>query len=403
MVKGDRGLSDPVDPELLNIANLAGSYYKAKKIRELLSTEIRKCSEEMAHLSDRGSVVERRLRKELETIEAIESRVAESQRLLDEARVEMRAVEEENARLEIYARDLESKRQTRQDLWIKVVHLDKEVQDGLLRLKTLQEGLIEVCAQKNEVEREVADLEARLTRLEQEITVMRSTRDMIRGQMPEHIDPVVFQDLQGNLSVNLEEYISEVRQRVSTVENEIDALTVKLEEVGKDQETLPVLEKELVEAVGQLADYAAAEEAREAILAGISTMEEELVQLGGQIDTGKLACREFEAGIAELEEALARDKRHELEMSDRIKHFEERLLELEGMDNLPGEIEKLRMEAGRLDINLELDSQYLDAITKVKEDTEAMNTALKVAIAGQREAVSRFERALSKSGEDTLS
>ena len=403
MVKGDRGLSDPVDPELLNIANLAGSYYKAKKIKELLSTEIRKCSEEMAHLSDRGSVVERRLRKELETVEAIELQVAQSQRLLDEARVEMRAVEEENARLEIYARDLESKRKTRQDLRLKVVHLDREVQDGLLRLKTVQAGLLEVCSKKNEVEREVVDMEARLTRLEQEVTVMRSTRDMLRGQMPEHIDPAVFQDLQGNLSVNLEEYISEVRLRVSAVEQEIDALKVKLDGVAKDQQTLPVVEKELVRAVEQLADYAATFEARESILAGIATMEKELVRLGGEIDTGKMAGRELEAGTSELEEALIRNKRLEREMSDRTKHFEDRLLELEGMDNFAAAIAKLRMEAGRLDINLELHSQYLDAITKVKKDTEAMNAALKVAIAGQREAVSRFERALSKSGEDTVS
>ena len=160
MVKGDRGLSDPVDPELLNIANLAGSYYKAKKIKELLSTEIRKCSEEMAHLSDRGSVVERRLRKELETVEAIELQVAQSQRLLDEARVEMRAVEEENARLEIYERDLESKRKTRQDLRLKVVHLNHEVQDGSAKVKDCSSGPARVCSRKNEVEREVVGLEA---------------------------------------------------------------------------------------------------------------------------------------------------------------------------------------------------------------------------------------------------
>ena len=180
-----------------------------------------------------------------------------------------------------------------------------------------------------------------MTRLEQEITVMQSTRDMLRGQMPEHMDPAVFQDLQGNLSINLEEYISEVRLRVSAVEQEIDALKVKLDGVAKDQQTLPVVEKELVRAVEQLADYAATFEARESILAGIATMEKELVRLGGEIDTGKLAGRELEAGTSELEEALIRNKRLEREMSDRTKHFEDRLLELEGMDNLAAAIAKL--------------------------------------------------------------
>ena len=128
MIDDNRGTSDLRDPELLNIANLAGSYYKAKKIRDLILTEIRKCSEEMVHLEDRDTIVGKQLRETLAVIEELELRVAESQRQLDEAQTEMLAAEDENAKIEIYARDLESKRQMLPGLRLRVTHLNKEVQ-----------------------------------------------------------------------------------------------------------------------------------------------------------------------------------------------------------------------------------------------------------------------------------
>ena len=234
-----------------------------------------------------------------------------------------------------------------------------------------------------------------MTNLEREIQVMQSTRDMIKGQMPEHLDPEVFQDLQGNLSINIEEYISEVRLRVSGVENEISSFKMQLAEGAKEKETLLVLEKDLMTAVEELGTYAAVDEARDSILIEVSTMEDELARLGRKTDAGKLESQELESEIGALEEAFMREKQHEREMSGRLKHLEGRTLELAGIDNLADEIEKLRAEAERLDINLEVDSNYLDTMTKVNEDAEAMNAALKAAVEGHRKVVDRFERALN--------
>lgn len=395
MIKDDYGASDFRDPELLNIANLAGSYYKAKKVRDLLLTEIRRCTEEMVHLKDRGAVVGKQLRETLAVIEEIEFRVAESQKRLDEARAEMLAAEDENAKLEIYERDLEGKREILPSLRQQVTLLKKEVQEESLRLKTAQSCYAEACGRKEQIELEVAGLNARLTNLEREIPVMQSTRDMLKGQMPEHLDPEVFQDLQGNLSMNLEEYISEVRLRVSTVENEISSFKMQGAEGAREKETLLLHEKDLVTAVEELGAYAAIDEARDSISTEISAMGDELVRLGRETEAGKLKSQELESEIGALEEAFMREKKHERELLDRLKHLDGRILELEGIDNLADEIEKLRAEAERLDMNLEVDGNYLDTMTKVNEDAEAMNAALKAAVAGHREVVDRFEQALS--------
>ena len=403
MIKDDREASDLRDTELLSIANLAGSYYKAKKVRDLLSTEIRKCNEAMVHLGDRVAVVGKQVHETLEAIEELELRVAESRKQFVEAQAEMLAAEAENAKLEIYAQDLERKRETLPGLRLQLTLLDKEVQKESLKLTAVQSSYAEDCGRKEAIEQEVAGLNTKLARLEEEIAVMQSTRDMLKGQMPEHLDPEVFRDLQGNLSINLEEYISEVRLRVSTADDEISSFKMQLAERETEQESLLVLEKDLVTAVEGLGSYAAINEAKNSILAEVSTMEDALARFGRETGSRKLEIQEIESGTAALEEAFMREKQREREMSDRVKHLDGRILELEGIDNLAEEIDKLRTEAERLDINLEVDSNYLDTMTRVKEDAEAMNTSLTAAIEGHRKVVDRFERALSNREDDALS
>ena len=402
MIRDDSGASDLRDTELLNIANLAGSYYKAKKVRDLLLTEIRKCNEEMVHLRDRGAVVGKQLRETLEAIEEIELRVAESQRRLVEAQAEMVAAEEENAKIESYERDLEGKREMLSSLRQRVTLLNKEVQEESLRLKTVESSYARACSRKEETEQEVGGLDARLSKLEQEITVMQNTRDMIKGQMPEHLDPEVFQDLQGNSSMNLEEYFSEVRLRVSTVENEISSFKMQLDDGAGEHGTLQALEKELVAALDELGDYAAIDEGRDSILMEVSTIGDELARFGLEKDAGKLESQKLESKIDALEEAFTREKQHERELLDRLKHLEGRILELEGVDNVAGVLDKLRTAASGLEINLEVNSKHFDAMIKVKEDAEAMNASLKATVVSNREVVDRFERAISKVEDDTL-
>jgi len=147
---------------------------------------------------------------------------------------------------------------------------------------------------------------------------MQNTRDMLKGQMPEHFDPQVFQDLQGNLSINFEEYMSEVRLKVSTLENEISSHKMQLDEGAREHETLLVLEKDLVKAVDELGDYAVSDEARNSILIEISAMEDEFARLGRDIDAGKLEVQALEPRIAAIEEAFMREKEHERELLDRL-------------------------------------------------------------------------------------
>jgi chromosome segregation ATPase len=401
MTKDDRGVSDLMDKELLNIANLAGSYYKAKKIRDLLSNEIRKCCQEMVHLRDKGDVLAKQLRETRELIEEIELRVAESQRLLGEAHTDLLAAEDENAKIERYVLDLGSKREMLPGLKSQVMLLNKEVQEESSRLNIVQSRHAEACGQREEIEREVAGFDSRLSKLEQEIAVMQSTRDLLKGKMPEHLDPEVFKDLQGRSLINFDAYVSEVQFRVSTVEKEISSLKMQLAEDAGQKETLSALEKELMGAVEEISDHAAIYEDRNSILIEIDTMEDDLVRLGRATDGAKLESQELESGISALEEAFMREKQHERELLDRLKHLDVRILELGDVDNMSDKLDELRTEAARLDINLDMNSKYLDAMTKAKEDAEAMNVSLKAAVAEHREVVDRFERTISNIEDDT--
>jgi len=48
-----------------------------------------------------------------------------------------------------------------------------------------------------------------------------------------------------------------------------------------------------------------------------------------------------------------------------------------------------------------MNTDYLDAMIKVKEDAEVMNASLKAAVVGHREVVDRFDRTIRNIEDDT--
>jgi len=381
-----------MNDELLKLVNMAGFYLQAKKVRDLVTSEIRKYGKEIEHLQDRVDTVKKRLRETMDSVEEIEIRMVESRKQLLEAEAEMRAAEEENTRTEDFQHEVERKRARLPDLKLQVSQLREEVQAQYRQLQVLQSDYHEaVAALKLECEQEVVKFEERLSHLKQELPVMQNTRDIIAGKMPEHFDTGIFQSLRGGLGMNLDDYVGEVSSRLSDLEQEISSLKSRLDEEEREKETLLLLEKDLRVDLESLSADEAIVEAKESILSEVTTLEEDQARLGRESDTRKSELQDLRSGVSDLDEGLRREEERERELSARIEYLNSRARELEKAGNFEDEIKRLVARATRLDIDLEVNSNFHHLMHKIRDDAESTNVSIRGAIADYKEVFDRLK------------
>jgi chromosome segregation ATPase len=311
--------------ELLNLVNLAASYLQAKKVRGLITSEIRWCSKEIAHLKDKAAAVEGQLRETQAAIEARESRVMASQKQLLEAQAEMRAAEKENARIEAFSGEV-----MLPGLRLKVSQLKAGVQQESPRLPAVQSSYQRAAA----------------------------------------------------------------GGRISALVKEIAALTAQLEEEEGERESLLCREQELQLAVKELSSYTALDEARESLSREVKTLEEEQIHLERALEAKKQAWQELESDIRGLDHELKREKGQAQELSGNLAYLESRVQEFGRIKNLGGAMERLEKQVTGLDGDLAVNRAFFGIVGSIRDDTEAMNTALKMAVADYRQVFDKLEGAI---------
>lgn len=373
----NQGTTDLKKKDLVSLVNLAAAYLQAKKVRDLILSEIRQCSKEIEHLRDRIAAVEGQVKETRAAIASIEPGVTESRSQLLGAEAEKRAIEEEAAEIEDFHTDVANKQAMLPGLRLQVAHLKEEVHQEALRREAVQARYREAVVRKQEIAEEVVSLKARLRQLQQEIPIMQNTRDILVGQMPEHFDPQVFQKLQGDQGMNFESFVSEVQNRIAVLKKEIAVFQAQLAEEDRESGALSGREHDLRREVAELSHYADIAAARESVMREVYALEEEQAHQGRALEAQKRELQGLESGISGLDEEISRELRREQELSGRLAYLEARAQVLGGIVNFPERMDKLKRQASRLEISWEVQNSFFGMMNNIREEVEAMNASLR--------------------------
>ena len=379
MKKSNNRIKELRNKKVLNYADKLSSFLSAKKKKAILEADILINNREIEYINYRIEEVQKHLDENKGAINEIEPRIAESRDRLSQIQRERQPVEDEYNRLLDIQKNLEKKQADIKEKRSKITHLTMDIRKATEELEKLEDRDQQALAKKKEIEQEINSHKLRLSRLEEEIEVMTTTRDMISGKMPESINIEEFPSLQGD-EINVEEYVAEVKEVMKKIENEIPTLKAQIDESYILEDSLSSKKEGLQRRVKDLESNIATDEDKESLITKVNTLSEDRERLTHETDINRKEIKNIEAVLMDRENSLKREREIEIDYKERLKYLTKRKQETNAFENIEIEMERLKAKIQRFNVDTEANKNFLDIINKVKEHVESMNMTLETAV-----------------------
>jgi len=382
--------------EILDFVGKVSSYLHAKKKKEILAFEIVNNNKEIEYIRDRIAMVRERLDEKRNAVREIELRMTEPGDKLVSLQSERQAAKDEYARLKDIQRDIEKNPAVLEEKRLQVKDLTQDVRKASKKLEALQSAHQEALTRRNQVKEEIKVHKARVGTLEEEIGVMADTRDILNGRMPERIGVNDFPDFQSDdIEATVRKYVAEVNGTIEDIGNEISALKVQIDERRIEEEALSPKKARLQRRVEKLGSCITTDKDTESLTAEVRGLEQDCDRLGREIKMKGEELKHIEAGITELENGLKREREFESDSMERLEYLTARKREMDAIENIGNEMERLKNEIQRLNAEAEANKNFQDITEHVKEDVEAINRSLRSAVEESKELFRQFHQAVN--------
>ena len=379
MKKSNNRIKELRNKKVLNYADKLSSFLSAKKKKAILEADILINNREIEYINYRIEEVQKHLDENKGAINEIEPRIVESRDRLSQIQRERQPIEDEYNRLLDIQKNLEKKQADIKEKRSKITHLTMDIRKATEELEKLEDRDQQALAKKKEIEQEINSHKLRLSRLEEEIEVMTTTRDMISGKMPESINIEEFPSLQGD-EINVEEYVAEVKEVMKKIENEIPTLKAQIDESYILEDSLSSKKEGLQRRVKDLESNIATDEDKESLITKVNTLSEDRERLTHETDINRKEIKNIEAVLMDRENSLKREREIEIDYKERLKYLTKRKQETNAFENIEIEMERLKAKIQRFNVDTEANKNFLDIINKVKEHVESMNMTLETAV-----------------------
>ena len=378
MKKFNNRIKELRNKEVLNYAKKLSSFLSAKKKKAILEADTLRNNREIEYISYRIEEVQKHLDENKSAISEIEPRIAESRDRLTQIQHDRQPIEDEYNRLLDIQKNLEKKQADIKEKRSKITHLTTDIHKATEELKKLEDRDQQALAKKKEIEQQINSHKSRLSRLEEEIEVMTTTRDMLSGKMPESINIEEFPSLQGD-EMNIEKYVAEVKQVMKKIENEIPTLKTQIDESYILEDSLSSKKEGLQRRVEDLESNIATDEDKESLITEIDSLSEQQEHLTHDIDINRKEIKNMEPVLMDRENSLKKEREIEIDYKERLKYLTKRKQETAAFENIEIEMERLKAKIQRFNVGTEANKNFLDIINKVKEHVESINMTLETA------------------------
>ena len=379
MKEADNRIKELRNKKVLDYADKLSSFLSAKKKKAILEADILRNNKEIEYIGYRIEEAQKQIDQKKDAISELEPRIGESRDRLTQIQRERQPIEDEYNRLRDIQKNLEKKQADIEEKRSKITHLTTDIRKVREELKELEDRDQQALAKKKEIEQKINSHKLRLSRLEEEIEVMTTTRDMLSGKMPDSISIEEFPSLQGD-EANIEEYVAEVKQVMKKMENEIPTLKAQIDESHILEESLSSKKEGLQRRVEDLESNIATDEDKESLVTEIDSLSEQQERLTHEIDINRKEIKNIEPVLTDRENSLKKEREIEIDYKERLKYLTKRKQETAAFENIEIEMERLKAKVQRFKVDTEANKNSLDIINKVKEHVESINMTLETAL-----------------------
>jgi chromosome segregation ATPase len=386
------GMSFLEEKWLQDLVEKVGYQLHVRKKRDILLCEIEKRAGKSEHIQGRIAISRGELERTERTIEALERKLGDSMGESRRLRMEREQEEEKFFRLKEASKDIEKKLAALPRMREEIKKLEGVVQRSTRRLEALRSDHGETLQRKVGLEQACKASKTGIAGLEQEISVMRDTFTLLTGQRPEDFDPETFDAIHDDVEKKVDDFTSEMMGQIEKVKEDTLSLEAQLEEKTAEKRALLLKKGEIQEVVKGLKGQVDGEERAEDI-------EVELNSLKAQEGKTAVDILEKKAGIQRLESAtgsvVKRIRREELlgaQFSERHAYLKTRKEEMDRLENVAEEIERLRDETSRHMTTSKADWSLHETVRDLIGNLEQVNQDLVSTVEKHDQRFSEFEK-----------
>ncbi len=395
MIKDATGTPDLKEEWLKDLGEKMAHQLNVKKEMEILSCEIPKERNEIEYLRGRTGANGRRLDETENAIKEMQLRMAEPKRKLTRLEKERQLAVERYDRLKEIQKDIEGKLSKLPKIKAEIRKLSDEVRKSSGRLQSLQSSYDEALQRKERLGQECESFKAKLTKLEEEIPVMRNTKDILRGKRPEHFDADTFQTIQGDVEMIVESYVSEVEGEIERIKKETSSLNARLDAKQEEEGALLSKKGHLQETIEGLRTHIGEDKNREALMTEFAKLEGQRYELAGEVEQKKQEISRMESATKSVDDRLRREGEIDFDSKKRHSYLISRKQVMGNLENVADEIQRLKNEIERLNMDSEVNRTLHETIKKLNEDVDPTRKQLRSTLKGYNMVFGEFEREIN--------
>lgn len=392
MMKDPGKIADLKEEWLQDLVEDVVQRLTVKKEMDLLSSAIPKEKNEIEYLKGRAAAARKRLEEAEKLIQTLQPRLAGPRRKLARLREERQSAVVEYKRFKEKKKDIERKFANLPHLKVEIEEFREDVQKSVHALRSLEAGRREALQRRSELEGECKSLEAKLLRIEEEIPVMTNTRDILRGKRPEHFDADTFEEIQGDVEVIVQSYVTDMEGEIEGIKDKISTLNGRFDEKERKEEALLSKKRPLEESVDRLGAEVGEGENRETLRTELDRLEGQKQELAAQGTELKQEVLRLESALKGLDERLVRERTFEGETRSRHSALTSRKEEMGNLQNVGEEIRRLEDETERLHLDTEVNRRLDHILSGLAEDAAPMVEQLRASLEEYDRIFGEFEQ-----------
>lgn len=385
------------DKRLQDTLGKVEAYLQDRKQRQLLEFEIRHMTLEVEYSKDKIPLASKSLSQTIEAIDEIEHRFIDQQQKLSHLQKEREKLEQEYTAFKTKLEDLENKRSILPDLKAQIERMQEEVRTSSQTLKEFQSKHQELLRDKENLENKPEALKAKLSLLKNEIPVIKNTRDILMGCMPEGFDPEVYLTIQEQEEIgkSITSYVTEVKGEIKKIREMIPELKVQAAEKNKEKEQLVSKNEHLQQKHKAIIAEVGDDIEKSIIEEEANKLQEEKQRLAGESDRMAKEASRLEAEMKSIDDALEREKKVKTDSMERYTDLSSKKQKMEEFDNLEAEFERLKKESEKHLTDSEVNNTLIGFVNDIKQGVDSINGQLQSAIEHYNKQFGEFSQAIT--------
>jgi chromosome segregation ATPase len=391
MIKDATGTPDLKEEWLQDLVEKVAHQLNVKKEMEILSCEIPKERNEIEYLRGRTGAARRRLDETENAIKEMQLRMAEPKRKLTRLEKERQLAVERYDRLKEIERDIEGKLSKLPKIKAEIRKLSDEVRKSSGRLRSLQSSYDEALQRKERLGQECESFKTKLTKLEEEIPVMRNTRDILRGKQPEHFDADTFETIKGDVEMIVESYVSEVEGEIEGIKKETSSLNARLDAKQGEEGALLSKKGHLQETIEELRTHIGEDKNRETLIAELAKLEGQKNEHAREEEQKRKEVNRIESALKSVDDRLGRERQIESDSKKRHSYLISRKKEMGNLKNVADEIQRLKDEIQRVNMDSEVNRTLHETIKRLNGDIDPTRRQLHSTLEEYKRVFGEFE------------